>query len=100
LNILNNAFSFKEVGLFSVHEQNLLLPNYSINFLCNYDEQPSVGGSLNVYQGHHGDLNAGRSDLILSSTSFMEKEAMYCNISGLVQKTRKILFGAGNLRDD
>jgi NADH-quinone oxidoreductase subunit G len=55
---------------------------------------------LKVYQGHHGDINASISNLILPTTAFIEKNSTYSNVLGIVQKTKKALFSPGNSRDD
>jgi NADH dehydrogenase/NADH:ubiquinone oxidoreductase subunit G len=55
---------------------------------------------LKVYQGHHGDISATLSNVVLPSTSFIEKNSLYGNILGMVQKTKKVLFSVGDSRDD
>jgi len=49
------------------------------------DNKPFV-----LYQGHHGDLGAKQADLILPSTSYVEKKGTYVNTEGLVQRTDTI----------
>jgi NADH-quinone oxidoreductase subunit G len=102
LNVISTNFSVKELGFLSSHSQNCKLLSFPINWLCNYDSE-LVGlsnDSLTIYQGHHGDINASKSSIILPSTAFIEKNSFYSNIFGMVQKTKKILFNAGNSRDD
>lgn len=104
LNIISNDssyFSIKEFNLFTPHAQNSQLLNFPINFVLNFDK--TVISSLQafqIYQGHHGDVNAACSNLILPSTSFIEKSSFYSNSLGIVQKTKKVLFSPGNSRDD
>jgi NADH dehydrogenase/NADH:ubiquinone oxidoreductase subunit G len=68
--------------------------------LLNFDRSIVSGNSFKVYQGHHGDLNAPYANVIFPSTSFIEKNAFYSNLLGIVQKTKKVLFSPGNSRDD
>lgn len=80
------------------------LNSYSINYLVNYDDKIKfvdvIGKSFSIYQGHHGDVSALCSNLILPSTSFIEKNSLYLNFLGILQKTKKVLFNVGNSRDD
>jgi NADH dehydrogenase (ubiquinone) Fe-S protein 1 len=55
---------------------------------------------LRVYQGHHGDINSFRANLILPTTAFIEKNSTYSNVLGMVQKTKRALFSVGSSRDD
>jgi NADH-quinone oxidoreductase subunit G len=104
LNIVSNNssyFSVKEFNFCSVHTQNSDLLNFPIEFILNFDKTAVVSQSaFKIYQGHHGDVNAINSDLILPSTSFIEKNSFYANSLAIVQKTKKILFNPGNSRDD
>jgi NADH-quinone oxidoreductase subunit G len=61
------------------------------DFSLSGGEKPFV-----VYQGHHGDVGAKQADLILPSTSYVEKKVTYVNTEGLVQKTDTI----GNMQVD
>jgi len=104
LNIVSNDssyFTLREFSLSSIHAQNSKLLNFPINFILNFDKVALVKSSaFQVYQGHHGDVNAINSNLILPSTSFIEKNTFYSNTLAVVQKTKKILFNPGNSRDD
>ncbi len=104
LNIVSNDssyFALKEFNLSSIHSQNGNLLSFPINFILNFDKVDlSNPSAFQIYQGHHGDINAIVSDLILPSTSFIEKNTFYSNSLGVVQKTKKILFNPGNSRDD
>jgi NADH-quinone oxidoreductase subunit G len=77
--------------------------SHGIDFFFNFDSVESFcrnSNSLKVYQGHHGDVNASTSNLILPTTAFIEKNSTYSNVLGIVQKTKKALFSPGNSRDD
>jgi len=104
LNIVSNDssyFALREFNLSSNHSQNSNLLNSPINYILNFDKVGLVNPSVfQVYQGHHGDINAINSNLILPSTSFIEKNTFYSNSLAIVQKTKKVLFNPGNSRDD
>lgn len=53
-----------------------------------------------VYQGHQGNSTASSANLVLPSTSFIEKNATFSNIEGRYQKTKAILFPPGNSKED
>ena len=48
-----------------------------------------------VYIGHHGDKLASKADVILPITAFTEKKALYINIEGRPQFTKKIIQNKG-----
>ncbi len=104
MNIISNEssyFSVKEFNLFAPHSQNDQLLNFPINFVLNFDKSViSSSLAFQIYQGHHGDINAACSNLLLPSTSFIEKSSFYSNSLAIVQKTKKVLFSPGNSRDD
>lgn len=45
--------------------------------------------SVVIYQGHHGDKNAHRADIILPSSAYTEKSSTYVNLEGRVQRTKQ-----------
>lgn len=104
LNIVSNDssyFSTKEFNLCTPHAQNSHLLNFPVNFVLNFDRKITSGSrAFQIYQGHHGDINAACSNLVLPSTSFIEKSSFYSNSLAVVQRTKKVLFSPGNSRDD
>ena len=97
----SSYFTLREFSLSSIHAQNSRLLNFPINFILNFDKVALIeSSSFQIYQGHHGDVNAINSNLILPSTSFIEKNTFYSNTLAIVQKTKKVLFNPGNSRDD
>lgn len=99
LNVLNaSSYTLNELNFYSVNS-NPYIFTQGLNFFLNYDK-PTALNYFNIYQGHHGDWGSLNSNLILPSRSFIEKNSGYVNISGLFQKTRKILFAPGNSRED
>jgi NADH dehydrogenase (ubiquinone) Fe-S protein 1 len=82
------------------NNKNLLLTKNSINYFVNDNRGFSNKSAFAVYQGHHGDGDLNYMDMVLPSTAFIEKNTLYCNLYGLVQKTKKVIFNVGNSRDD
>ena len=52
-----------------------------------------------VYLGHHGDKAASNADVILPTTAFTEKRALYVNLEGRPQFTKKIIQSKGEAVD-
>ena len=102
LNVLSSQLSFfpmNELGFFGNNIQNLEFFSTAA-WLFNYDKSIVEKNAFYIYQGHHGDVNAAKSNILLPSSSFIEKNSTYVNMWGMVQKTKKILFGVGESRDD
>ncbi len=61
-------------------------------YLLGFD-QPlgSITSNFIVYHGHHGDIGASNANLVLPGVPYSEKDAVYINVEGLVQKTKKVL---------
>jgi NADH-quinone oxidoreductase chain G len=59
-----------------------------------------ASNSFVVYQGHQGNNNAIKADLILPGSAYTEKEATYINMEGRAQKTQKVLLSPGKARED
>jgi NADH dehydrogenase (ubiquinone) Fe-S protein 1 len=53
-----------------------------------------------VYQGHQGNSNALKADLILPGSAYTEKEATFINMEGRAQKTQKVLLAPGKAKED
>lgn len=53
-----------------------------------------------VYQGHHGCYTAKIANVILPSTTFMEKKGTYVNTFGLIQQTERVKNPEGDVRHD
>lgn len=54
------------------------------------------GEAFIIYIGSHGDFGAHRADIILPSTTYVEKSSLYVNTEGRVQETQKILSPPGD----
>lgn len=53
-----------------------------------------------IYQGHHGDRGAGIANLVLPGAAYTEKDSVYVNTEGRVQKSKLAFFPPGLARDD
>jgi NADH-quinone oxidoreductase subunit G len=66
------------------------------------DEYPTdkLGRAFVVYQGSHGDAGARFADVVLPGAAYTEKSALYANIEGRVQETRRATFPPGEAKED
>ena len=71
-------------------------------YLLEADEMPvePLDNAFVIYQGHHGDKVAGKADVILPGAAYSEKTAIYMNMEGRVQSTRRAVFPPGDARED
>nr|YP_010394521.1 NADH dehydrogenase subunit 11 [Phytophthora pluvialis]UXG56157.1 NADH dehydrogenase subunit 11 [Phytophthora pluvialis]DAZ88568.1 TPA_asm: NADH dehydrogenase subunit 11 [Phytophthora pluvialis]DAZ88958.1 TPA_asm: NADH dehydrogenase subunit 11 [Phytophthora pluvialis] len=70
------------------------LNNSKLYYLFNTNLQKKIKISKNnfiIYQGHHFTKDAQNSNLILPGLTFLEKNGMYINLEGFIQKTEQIL---------
>ncbi|MEC8100139.1 MAG: NADH-quinone oxidoreductase subunit NuoG [Pseudomonadota bacterium] len=51
--------------------------------------------TFTVYVGHHGDRFAGKADVILPTSAFTEKKALYLNLEGRPQFTNAVISKPG-----
>ena len=56
--------------------------------------------SLFIYQGHHGDKGAEIADVILPGAAYTEKDGIYINTEGRVQKAYAAVPPPGNAKED
>src|SRR5580704_17011027 len=57
-----------------------------------------LGKSFVVYQGTHGDAGAERADVVLPGSAYTEKEGLYVNFEGRVQRARRAAFPPGEAK--
>jgi NADH-quinone oxidoreductase subunit G len=60
----------------------------------------SLGNAFVVYQGTHGDAGAHRADVVLPGAAYTEKDALYANFEGRVQRARRATFPPGEAKED
>ena len=59
-----------------------------------------LGRAFVVYQGSHGDAGAHNADVVLPGAAYTEKEGLYVNIEGRVQRARRATFPPGEAKED
>jgi len=71
-------------------------------YLLNADETSfeKTPGTFVLYQGHHGDRGAHLADVILPGSAYTEKDALWVNTEGRVQKARRAIFPPGDAKED
>jgi len=53
-----------------------------------------------IYIGTHGDRAAHVADVILPAAAYSEKDAIYVNLEGRAQSTKRAVFAPGNAKED
>ncbi len=61
---------------------------------------PHLGRAFVVYQGSHGDAGAHNADVILPGAAYTEKDGLYVNFEGRVQRGRRAIFPPGQAKED
>ncbi len=59
-----------------------------------------LGRAFIVYQGSHGDAGAHHADVILPGAAYTEKDGLYANFEGRVQRGRRATFPPGEAKED
>ncbi|RHY74639.1 hypothetical protein DYB34_013994 [Aphanomyces astaci] len=84
LEIFNNKYNFQN-------------KNSNLYYLYNTDFQKNIKKNIIkkkdfvIYQGHHFNLDAQKSNLILPGLTFLEKKGIYLNTEGFIQKNNIII---------
>lgn len=104
-NMLHSAASrvgALEVGFVSKNE--IILENMALIYLLNMDEfdvrERAGKKPFIIYQGHHGDINATKADVVLPGSAYTEKESIYVNTEGRPQKTNKAVEPPEKAKED
>lgn len=63
-------------------------------------EADAFGNAFVIYQGHHGDKGAHRADVILPGAAYTEKDALYVNTEGRVQRSYAAISPPGQAKVD
>ena len=74
----------------------------SVLYLLGVDEIDTdyFGKAFVIYQGHHGDIGAGRADVVLPGAAYTEKDATYVNMEGRPQRALKAVAAPGEAKED
>jgi len=59
-----------------------------------------LGRAFIVYQGSHGDAGAHHADVVLPGAAYTEKDGLYVNFEGRVQRGRRAVFPPGEAKED
>ena len=59
-----------------------------------------LGKAFVIYQGHHGDRGAHRADIVLPGAAYTEKDGIYVNTEGRVQRANRAVVPPGEARED
>jgi NADH-quinone oxidoreductase subunit G len=59
-----------------------------------------LGRAFVVYQGSHGDAGAHNADVVLPGAAYTEKEGLYVNFEGRVQRAERAAFPPGDAKED
>jgi NADH-quinone oxidoreductase subunit G len=59
-----------------------------------------LGRAFVIYQGSHGDAGAHNADVILPGAAYTEKDGLYTNFEGRVQRGRRAVFPPGEAKED
>jgi len=102
INLISNYAS--QINLF---ESNLLSNNNNYNFIfSNFyysfqsDNEEIIYKNIDIFQGHHNDMSATYSKIILPGYTFFEKYSSYLNLNSIFQSTNFILKAKGQCRND
>ncbi len=72
-------------------------------FLQNVDDEIDFSKLQNcfvIYLGSNGDRGAKIANIILPTCNFIEKDALYMNLEGRIQGSRRAVFGVGEAKID
>ncbi|MCW5753023.1 MAG: NADH-quinone oxidoreductase subunit NuoG, partial [Alphaproteobacteria bacterium] len=59
-----------------------------------------LGSAFVIYQGSHGDAGAHRADVILPGAAYTEKEGLWVNTEGRMQRGHRAVLPPGDARED
>jgi NADH-quinone oxidoreductase subunit G len=63
-------------------------------------ELDRLGRAFVIYQGSHGDAGAHHADVVLPGAAYTEKDGLYANFEGRVQRGRRAAFPPGEAKED
>jgi NADH dehydrogenase (ubiquinone) Fe-S protein 1 len=104
INVLNNdvgRISALELGITTKNPADL--PPAKVVYLLgadNFRHEEIPEDAFVIYQGHTGDEGAYYADLILPTSSYLEKQGSYVNADGRPQQSRAALSSPGFSQDD
>nr|YP_010394873.1 NADH dehydrogenase subunit 11 [Phytophthora plurivora]DAZ89310.1 TPA_asm: NADH dehydrogenase subunit 11 [Phytophthora plurivora] len=94
INFFNSKTSLINFFEINFTKSTNLFKNIKLYYLFNTNLQNKLKiskDSFIIYQGHHFTKDAQNSNLILPGLTFLEKNGMYINLEGFIQKNQQIL---------
>jgi NADH-quinone oxidoreductase chain G len=94
INFFNSKTSFINFLETTFNKSNNSFNNAELYYLFNTNLQNKfqiLSNQFIIYQGHHFTKDAQNSNLILPGLTFLEKNGIYINLEGLIQKNEQIL---------
>lgn len=94
INFFNSKTSLINFFEINFNQSSNLSKNIKLYYLFNTNLQNKLKISKDnfiIYQGHHFTKDAQNSNLILPGLTFLEKNGMYINLEGFIQKNQQIL---------
>lgn len=94
INFYNSQTSLINFFEITFSQSNNFLNDFELYYLFNTNLQKKLKISKNsfvIYQGHHFTKDAQNSNLILPGLTFLEKNGLYINSEGFIQKNKQIL---------
>lgn len=99
-----SSFASRDLGLQYRGLQPLPVLSSAFLYLCGvegFDMNPQLNSiNFRIFQGHSGDAIAFSADVIFPGSTFVEKEALYVNLEGKIQKTKFLLNAPSLARVD
>nr|YP_010507951.1 NADH dehydrogenase subunit 11 [Phytophthora humicola]UXG56274.1 NADH dehydrogenase subunit 11 [Phytophthora humicola] len=90
-NSQTSLINFLEITFSKLQRTNLTSKLYYL-YNTNLQNQLKISkNSFIIYQGHHFTKDAQNANLILPGLTFLEKNGLYINLEGLIQKNEQIL---------
>ena len=111
LNVLNQQASRAgaiDLGIYSINEKNnfsffdkLDNEDFKLIYLLGADNfNFKKRNKFIVYQGSHGDKGAEIADIILPGAAYTEKDGLFVNLEGKLQRAYKASYPPGEARED
>jgi NADH dehydrogenase (ubiquinone) Fe-S protein 1 len=99
-----SSFASRDLGLQYKGMNPAPVLSLAFLYLCGVEglDMNSQPNSINfrIFQGHSGDAIAFSADVIFPGSTFVEKEALYVNLEGKIQKTKFLLNAPSLARVD
>ena len=111
LNILiQNASSVGalDLGFYNIDDKNNFLffdrlknQDFKLLYLLASDNlEIKKNNEFVIYQGSHGDRNAGIADVVLPSPAYTEQDGLFANLEGRIQECRKASYPVNEAIED